>query len=266
MSEIHIVRRGGTGAGTRPVEVTVTERGTGRPILLLHGGAGPRSVVGFAELIATENDARVLTPTHPGFSGTSRPDDLSSVAGLAEVYLALLDEMDLTGVTVVGNSVGGWIAAEMAVLGSDRIRDVVLIDAVGVEVPGNPVVDFFALSIDQIAERSYHDPATFFVDPSTLPPPVQAEFAGNRETLKVYGGTAMTDPGLAGRLAAVAVPVLVLWGDSDRIADADYGRAVAAAIPGGRFELITAAGHLPFIEKPAETRAAVWDFITDGKG
>src|SRR5690349_16448206 len=91
--------------------VSYTERGEGRCFLVLHGGGGPQTVAGFADLLAAERPAHVITPVHPGFGGTARPDALTTVAQLAELYLALLDRLDLAGVTVVGNSIGGWIAA-----------------------------------------------------------------------------------------------------------------------------------------------------------
>ena len=96
------------------VPVTVTERGAGAPVLLLHGGAGPDSFAGFADQLAARFPVRVLTPVNPGFGGTPRPEGLDSVRKLAEVYARLLAELDLTGVTVAGNSIGGWVAAELA--------------------------------------------------------------------------------------------------------------------------------------------------------
>jgi pimeloyl-ACP methyl ester carboxylesterase len=242
------------------VPVQVAERGTGRPVLLLHGGAGPQSVTGFADRFAASGDVRVLTPVHPGFGGTPRPEGLLSIGGLAQLYVALLDELDLTDVTVVGNSIGGWIAAEMAVLDSPRITGVVLVDAVGIEVPGYPVVDFFALDLAQVAKLSYYDPDTYRIDPTTMPPDQQAAMAGNRAALAVYGA-AMTDPGLAARLSAVTVPTLVLWGDSDGIVVPDYGRAYAAAVPGAEFRLFPATGHLPQIEAPEQLLDALVHFM-----
>src|SRR6266699_4189937 len=88
-------------AGYGTVELSVTERGEGHPLLLLHGGGGPLTVAGFADLLAAERPARVITPTHPGFAGTPRPDSLTSVRGLAAVYAALLAELGIEGVTVV---------------------------------------------------------------------------------------------------------------------------------------------------------------------
>jgi pimeloyl-ACP methyl ester carboxylesterase len=247
-----------TGVGR--VEVTVSERGQGQPFLLLHGGAGPQSVTPFAELLATAEHARVITPSHPGFGGSTRPEALDSTGKLAATYLELLDELGLVDVTVVGNSVGGWIAAELALLHSPRVGSVILVDAVGIEVPGHPVVDFFSLTLDQVAELSYHDPTAFRIDPSTMPPAAQAAMAGNRAALAVYGGTSMVDPTLAGRLSGIDVPTLVLWGDSDRIVDPDYGRAFAAAIPGAQFQLLPDTGHVPQIETPDQLLRAIWDF------
>jgi pimeloyl-ACP methyl ester carboxylesterase len=242
------------------VEVSFTDRGQGQPFLLLHGGAGPQSVTGFADLLAGTGNARVITPVHPGFSATPRPDELAGIGGLAALYAELLADLDLTSVTVVGNSIGGWIAAELALVGSPRVSRLILVDAAGIEVPGHPFADFFSLTMDQVAQLSYHDPAKFGIDLSKLPPAAQAVMAGNRATLAVYGGSAMSDPGLAGRLCAITVPTLVLWGDSDRMFDIDYGRAYAAAIPGAQFQLLTATGHVPQIETPDQLLRAVRDF------
>lgn len=246
---------------TGPVDVSFTDYGSGRPVLLLHGGAGPQSVTAFAERLSTESDVRVIVPIHPGFGRTSRPDSLGTIRALAAVYIALLDELDLHDVTVIGNSIGGWIAAEMALVATPRIRDVVIVDAVGIEVAAHPVADFFALTFPQIAELSYYAPERYRIDPRALPQAAQAELAANRATLATYAGEpSMVDAGLRARLADVAIPTLVIWGDSDGIADPDYGRAYAAAIPGARFQLLTNTGHLPQIESPGLLIEALQDF------
>src|ERR1700733_4858058 len=127
--------------GAGPVDVTVDEHGEGQPFLLLHGGGGPDTTARFGERLAATGQLRVLNPVHPGFGGTPRPEALHTVGGLAALYVALLDQLGLADVTVAGNSVGGWIAAEMAILNSPRISRVILIDPVGIQVPEHPPVE-----------------------------------------------------------------------------------------------------------------------------
>ncbi len=245
-----------------PIPVTFNDTGSGHPFLLLHGGAGPQSVTGFADLLATTRGGRVITPTHPGFGGTPRPDRIDSIKALARLYVALLDSLDLENVTVIGNSIGGWIAAEIALLDSPRVGSLVLVDAAGIEVDGHPAVDFFSLSLDEVAQLSYYDPVRFKIDPSTMPEALRAAFAGNRASLAVYGGESMSDSSLKGRLSGVTVPALVLWGDSDRMFDPEYGRAYAASIPGAEFVLLSKTGHVPQIETPEQLLDPIWDFAT----
>jgi pimeloyl-ACP methyl ester carboxylesterase len=246
-------------AGVGPVELTVEERGDGLPFLVLHGGAGPQSVARFGQLLGEKDGNRVLTPTHPGFGGTRRPEELHSVAGLAVLYSALLDDLGLEDVTVIGNSVGGWIAAEMALLGTPRVSGVVLLDAVGIEVEGHPVVDVSGLSVPEIQALSFHDPTPFRVDPATIPDAQKAIMAANGAALAVYAGSpAMADPTLLGRLGDVAIPTLVLWGESDRIVEPAYGQVYARAILGARFEVLPATGHMPQMETPELVLQTIW--------
>jgi pimeloyl-ACP methyl ester carboxylesterase len=252
--------------GIGPVPVTLTDRGDGRPFLLLHGGAGPLSVDGFAELLSASGPARVLVPVHPGFGGTPRPDGLDSISALARVYGQLLDDLDLTDVIVIGSSIGGWIAADIATLSSPRVAGVVLVDAAGLQLPDHPAADFFSLTMDQVADLSYYNPDAFRIDLDALPAPAKAAMAGNRAALGVYGGAAMADPGLLGRLPAVAVPVLVAWGEADRMIPPEHGEAYAKAIGGAEFLLIPHAGHMPQLETPDELLRAVLAFAGEHTG
>jgi pimeloyl-ACP methyl ester carboxylesterase/quercetin dioxygenase-like cupin family protein len=263
-----------TGLGDVPV--TFTERGSGQPVLLLHGGAGAFSVAGFADLLASSGPARVITPVHPGFDGTPRPEGLAGIAALAGVYGQLLRDLGLSDVCVIGNSIGGWIAAELALAESAapdrRVSSAVLVDAAGLQIDAAPVADFFSLTLDQVFELSFFDPAPFRIDPATMTPERAATGAANRSALRVYAGTKMTDPTLLGRLPDVRVPVLVVWGAADRMVPPEQGKAYAEAIPGAQFLLITDAGHLPQLETPAELLAAVREFagsshtVTAGRG
>ncbi|NMO03408.1 alpha/beta hydrolase [Gordonia sp. TBRC 11910] len=231
-------------------QLTVADHGDGFPILLLHGGGGPQTVATWGEELAETRGLRVIVPTHPGFAGTPRPTELRTIGQLAELYVRLLDALDATNVLVVGNSIGGWITAEMAILASPRVRGYVIVNGTGVESPGNPVADFFSLTPDEIARYSYANPVRFGLDPTKLAPAARQMMTQNRATLEIYGGTTMTDPTLGTRLATVSTPTLVVWGEADRIAPRAIGDAFVDSIPGADFELMRDAGHLPQIEQP----------------
>ncbi|MEU6553839.1 alpha/beta hydrolase [Streptomyces sp. NPDC046915] len=239
--------------------LTLSAAGSGRPVLVLHGGGGRATVAGLADRLSAT--ARVLTPVHPGWDGTRRPDWLTGVDDLALAYLHLLQDWSLDDVLVIGSSLGGWIAAEMAVRDtSGLISGLALINAVGVHIPSEPVTDFFALDARAAAEHSWHDPDRFYVDPAGIPAEELARRQGNMATMRLLASDPyMHDPKLLRRLARVQQPALLLWGESDRIATPAYGAAYAAAFARGRFELVPEAGHLPQLERPDATFELVED-------
>jgi pimeloyl-ACP methyl ester carboxylesterase len=254
--------RYGTGMTQFPLDrdltLTVDEAGTGRPALILHGGGGPATVAMIAGHLADR--MHTITPTHPGWNGAQRPDRLDRVVDYAMTYLRYLHARDLRDVLVVGSSMGGWIGAEMAARDTaGRISGLVLIDATGVEIPGEPIPDFFALDPRGVAEKSFHDPDRFYVDPATIPTDQLAIRQANMATMRLVAGT-QSDPTLLGRLDTVRVPVLGIWGDSDGFVTPEYGRAFVDAFPKGCFEIIEEAGHLPQIEQPAATFALIDEF------
>ena len=225
--------------------LSLREAGFGRPLLLLHGAAGPDST---STLLAHLADHRhVLAPTHPGWDNTERPDDLSSVADLAAAYLDLLDRQGAGAVTVVGVSFGGWVAAQMAVTDQNgRIGRLVLIDSVGPQFPG-------------------HEPTM-----PTGPPPAprgtpvrQGPPPGNMAAFRAYAGQTLGHPDLLNRVRQLQVPTLLVWGENDTTVTPAFGRLYAEAIPGSRFALIPGAGHLPMRENPEATFAAIDAFLSE---
>ncbi|MGA7922826.1 MAG: alpha/beta hydrolase [Thermoplasmata archaeon] len=248
------------GMGT--VDLTFTDVGEGRPILLLHGGAGPQSMAGFAQMLTTRHPVHVYAPTLPGFNGTPRPDWLTNPRQVAKALARLLDELNLMDITIIGNSIGGWIAAELALTGTRRMRNVVLVDAGGIVVEGHPTADVFSLPPSELAKRSFHNPAAFPLNLATMSDQQKATMAANRATLVVYsGGPGMDDTSLRERLHQIRVPVLVVWGDSDQVVDPEYGRAYARSIPGATFHLVPNAGHMPQIEAPDLLLRAIGEFM-----
>ena len=243
--------------------VTLTEAGSGRPALVLHGGGGPFTVAGIAEHLAETMHA--VTPTHPGWNGTARPDWLSGIDDIALAYLGYIEDNDLRDVLVVGSSLGGWIGAEMAARDdAGRISGLILLDAVGVAVDGQPIRDFFALDARGVAEFSFHDADRFYVDPVTVPDEQAARQRANMATMRIVAGEPYRhDPTLLARLRRIEIPVLVIWGDSDRIVTPAYGAVFAAAFGQARLEIVRDAGHLPQIEQPAATFALIDDYVRD---
>jgi pimeloyl-ACP methyl ester carboxylesterase len=237
------------------------EMGTGRPVLLLHGGGGPFTTALLAQHLA--ETTHVIAPTHPGFQGTERPANIDSVRALADLYAQYLIDQDLKDVLAVGSSMGGWLAAELALgSASDRISGIVLINAAGIEVEGHPIRNISGMTPPELAKYSFHDPSNL-----KLPPPTTEGLAiaqGNARTLAALASDPyMNDPSLLGRLGGIHTPTLLIWGASDRVVDADYGRAFAAAIPDARFELIPNAGHLPYVENASAVFAALDPFVAN---
>ncbi|MFD8754021.1 alpha/beta fold hydrolase [Kitasatospora sp. NPDC059577] len=246
-----------TAAVYADLPLTLTEAGTGRPVLVLHGGGGPATVAGLARHLS--GLAHTITPVHPGWDGTHRPGWLTGIDDLALAYLHHLHDRALRDVLVVGSSLGGWTAAEMAVRDTAGIiTGLVLIGAVGVQVDTEPITDFFALDARSAAEHSWHDPDRYHVDLADVPAEELARRQANTATVRLLAGDPyMHDPKLLRRIGRVRVPTLLLWGASDRIVTPAYGAAYAEAFGNGRLEVVPEAGHLPQIEQPDATFALI---------
>ena len=119
------------------IDVDVVRKGSGQPILMLHGGGGPVAALPFSDKLAEKFE--VIAPTHPGFAGSRIPDHFTRVDDLVFLYLDLLDELDLTDVILMGFSMGGWIAAELATMNTTRLSKVILVNSVGVKVGGRTI-------------------------------------------------------------------------------------------------------------------------------
>jgi pimeloyl-ACP methyl ester carboxylesterase len=241
------------------LELSFSDNGAGRPHLLLHGGAGPQSISGLAA--ALQKSYRSIVPIHPGFAGKPRPEWFGRISDLALVYLALLERLKLQDVVIVGNSVGGWIAAEMALRHSPRIAGVVLLNACGIDTgsPSRHIVDPMKLAPAERAALAFHDPARYAIAPTT--PEALTQMAANQSTLRIYAGEPfMHDPSLHVRLSHMPVPARVIWGESDGIVDVAYGQRFAAAMPNSRFDIVSQAGHFPHIEQLVKVVELIEEF------
>lgn len=149
---------------------------------------------------------------------------------------------------------------------SGAISGLLRINAVGAEIEGVPSQDFIAPKLNAATEYTFHDADRFFVDPATVPPERAATQRANMATIRAVAGDPYThDPKLLSRLGRIKVPVLVIWGESGRIATPAHGSAYAEAFRGAHFEVVKEAGHLPQIEQPAATVALIDSYMNSRK-
>jgi pimeloyl-ACP methyl ester carboxylesterase len=236
------------------VRLEVFHKGRGPALLLLHGGGGLDHRAPFLEMLA--NRYEVIAPSHSGFGRSSLPDRFDSVDDLAYLYLDLIDALDLRDVILIGCSLGGWIAAEIAVRCAHRLSKLVLAGPVGIKVGDREtrdIPDIFALSPDEVARLAYHDPAKAAVDYSGLSDEELRIVARNRESVALYTWEPyMHNPKLRSRLGRIRIPTMLIRGASDGFISRAYLDAYAALIKDSRVEEIEAAGHSPEIERPEE--------------
>jgi len=234
------------------IRVDLIERGTGQPLLFLHAENGMTPALAAVEELA--KSFHVVAPTHPGFGRSDIPAGMRTVDDLSYFYLDLLDQLDLSGITVVGVSLGAWIAAAIAVKSTARLSHLVMANAVGVKVGGREmrdIADIFAITDPEYLELVYCDPNVGRRDFKALPDAEVLAAARAREaTARFAWSPYFHDPRLKSRLHRVRVPTLFLWGSHDRMLSEGYGRAYCAMIPGARFEIIERAGHFPHQEQP----------------
>ena len=245
------------------VELELLEAGEGHPVLFLHGGGGFDPRQEFVELLSRQH--RLLAPSHPGFGNSGLPDWLDSVDDIAHLYLELLDRLNLDAVDVVGCSIGGWIAAEMATKTPQRIRRLVMVAPVGIKTGPSDrldIPDIFAMPEAELAKLLYHDPARMQVDRTKMSDAELSIMFRNRETLALLTWEPwMHNPKLKRRLYRIAAPALFLRGESDGLVSQPYLEAYARLLPNARTRTIAAAGHVPQLEQPAAFAAAVLEFL-----
>jgi pimeloyl-ACP methyl ester carboxylesterase len=245
-------------------EISVAEYGQnsdGSAVLMLHGGAGPRSMAGFAAGMAEH--AYVIVPTHPGFDGAPRAEGTTSIADLAEAYLDLIEALELQHVFVVGSSLGGWIASEMGLRDNHgRLSALTLLGASGITPePGTEIADPALIGPVRTGELAFHNPK-FRLDPASLTDAQRANMAANGATQALFGGPDKHyDPKLAGRLHRVTIPVLVIAGEQDGIVPLAYQRNLAAAFPRSTFRSVPEAGHFPHMEQPGAVFGHIGEFV-----
>lgn len=241
--------------------------GKGPPLLFLHSIEGNLGWLPWMERVA--DSTAVYAPTHPGFGMSERPELLESVSDMARFYLWMIQELELREVTLVGHFLGGWIAAEIAVMNPGILRSLILVDAAGVRPEVGEIADVFLLGEEETTKRTFYNAASVAgyaeLFERDLSPEEREMRIRNREmTTRLCWKPYMYDRSLGWLLQRVNTPTLIVWGAEDAIIPVDSGHRIQEAIAGSRLEVIPECGHLPHLEKPDEFSGLVLQYISEG--
>jgi pimeloyl-ACP methyl ester carboxylesterase len=240
--------------------------GRGPVLLYLHGAGGAGGWMPFMETLSERFD--VIVPDHPGFGDSDTPEWLDNISDLAFFYLDFLEALDLSGVHLVGTSLGGWIATELAVRDTARLDSLTLVDSAGIRVKGLPPVDALTWSPDERARKLFVDQSfaerLFAHQPS--PEEAATRLKNEAATAKLVRRPRLYNPHLAKWMHRIDVPTLIVWGDTDRIFPTRYADEFHKLIPGSRVSVIQQCGHSPQVEKAGPFAETVSDFIECARG
>lgn len=268
--------------------VNVVELGSGPPLLFVHGLGGCWQNW-LENLPVLARDHRVIALDLPGFGASEMPAEPVSIAAYARTVEALCDTLAVDAAAVVGNSMGGFVAAELAITSPQRVERLVLVSAAGLQVAElglKPVLTALAATrLDRIAgvygrwvagnaaavaRRSRLRRLAFAGiarHPEAVPWPLVAEQAqGFGRPAFMPALRAMVSYPLRHRLAEIACPTLVVWGASDRLVPLRDASAFQRLIPDARKIVYPDTGHVPMLERPVQFNADLRVFLEEPPG
>ena len=243
------------------IGVRLLSAGEGTTVLFLHGSGGLPAWSRFFETLSQK--FRVIVPEHPGFGTDTHADRFHDIADLAMYYLDFLDGLDTRTVHLIGHSLGGWAAAELATRNCTQLKSLTLIAPAGLRVKGVPIGDNFIWSPEELTRKLYYDQR---LADEILARPATDEDADRQLTNRFMAARLgwqprWFSPRLAQWLHRISVPALLIWGREDQLIPSSYSSAWQSGIPHLQTHVIGGCGHVPFVEKPAETANAILEFL-----
>jgi pimeloyl-ACP methyl ester carboxylesterase len=230
--------------------VNLRRGGRGQPLLYLHGASGAPVIMPFMEKLAERFD--VLVPEHPGYGLSEEPAWLENIHDIAYFYLDFLKALALEKTVVVGTSMGGWIAMEMAVRDTARIASLVLVSPAGLSAPGVQPADIFLMPDEELVRKLFHDQkhAEARLAAPATPESIDIALKNKHTTARLAWEPRLHDPHLPKWLHRIEVPLKLIWGREDRILPVAFVEEYRRLLPGADVHVIEGAGHLPQAEKP----------------
>lgn len=246
------------------VDVHAWTGGQGDPLLVLHGAGGNRGFTRWLRQVAERYT--VWAPTHPGFGASGDADWMEGVDDLARFYLWFIDAVGLGRPHLLGQSLGGWTAAELATMAPGAIERLVLVSAGGLKPETGEILDVFYTPAAQLRAMTVHDSTTIpeWDELYGRPPtPADLEIATRNQemTARLAWKPYMHDPRLPHFLPRVTNPSLIVWGREDRIVPVVCGEQYRRLLPNARLTVLDQCGHLPAIERPDAFARLVLDFL-----
>jgi len=237
--------------------VNLRRGGRGRPLLFLHGASGAPVILPFMEKLAERFD--VLVPEHPGYGQSDEPEWLDNIHDVAYFYLDFLKRLELREVALVGNSMGGWMAMEIAVRDTSRLASLVLVSPAGISAPGVQPADIFLMTPEETVKNLFFDQRLAqarLAEPVT-PEAIDIALKNRHTTARLAWEPRLHDPFLPKWLHRIDVPVKIVWGREDRILPIAFLEEYKRLLPKAQIHVVEGAGHLPHVEKADEFVAIV---------
>ena len=250
------------------IQTTLVTGGDGEPVLVLHDETGHPGWLQWHESLAQHFNLNI--PMMPGYGGTARLDWAMSMRDMTGWYLEALDDLDLGQISVIGFSLGGWLAAELATMDPSRFKKLVLVSAAGVRPPVGEILDMFLVTMPAFLEASVKDKDSVdefsIVSPDEPTPDLLFDWEDVREVACMLSWRPyMHNPTLPQILHRLKrVPTLLVWGRDDAVIPLSAGQRYNESIPGSRLAVLDDCGHRPELEKPAEFAEVFRGFLADG--